>query len=276
MWDNFHAILEIEGFIVIGRMRLMWLWCWLGALVAGCAHHPQTVAGNASATLPLLTFMRPTSTLTPTPRPPRLPTSTLLHVAFSPTPFPLRVTAPVCYETPFGSLWCLGELFNNNGIALDQIVIRLYLTDAQGNVLAQAETALPRTILFPGEQSPYGILFRSVPASMENVIATVARAEPNTTARKRNITLNKLKFSPQQSAFVLSGTIQNNTGDPLSSLIVVVTLKDAAGRVTGFRQVRLSFQPALPPEGQYPFVIDLIPQGLNTITYSASTDSPLP
>lgn len=276
MWDNFYRILETEGFIVIGRMRLMWLWCWLGALVAGCVQHSPTATSNAPATLPLLTFARPSPTATPTPRPLRLPTATLLHVAFSPTPFPLRVTAPVCYETPFGSLWCLGELFNNNGIALDQIVIRLYLTDAQGNILAQAETALPRSILFPGEQSPYGILFRSIPASMENVIATVARAEPNATARKRNITLKKLKFLTQQSAFVLSGIVQNNTDDPLNTLIVVVTLKDAAGRVTGFRQVRLSFQPALRPKGQHPFSIDLIPQGLNTIAYSASTESTQP
>src|SRR5687768_13276033 len=140
----------MRDFFVVRRARFVWLWYWVGMLVVGCASNAVVSPTPRSATLTLLGWTLTPATPTPRLRPFRTPTPHLT-LPFMPTPLPLTVGSPDCYETPVGSLWCFGLVHNTLLVPLEGIIIRVYLVDQEGHLLAEAEAACARTLLMPSE-----------------------------------------------------------------------------------------------------------------------------
>ena len=173
--------------------RAVWLWCWLGVLVAGCATAVFSGSTSQSPTPALLGLTFPFATPTPVLRLLRTPTSrTLTPLATNmvgltwvmPTPLPMPLTPPTCYETPVGSLWCLGLVHNGLTVGVSQLIVRVYLVNAEGTGLAQQETALALSTLLPDEAVPYGVLFGSIPeGSLGPVAVLVSAVQANATPR---------------------------------------------------------------------------------------------
>ena len=91
--------------------RLCWLWCCVGVLLAGCGQIISTTTDSRSTMVPLLGLTLPSITPTPILRLLRTPGSIFTRT-LAPTPLPIRVDSPICYETPVGSLVCLGVVHN--------------------------------------------------------------------------------------------------------------------------------------------------------------------
>ncbi len=140
----------------------LWFWWWLGVLVAGCSPTFFQVSTPQAPTPPLLNLTLPHPTATPILRLLRTPGLATMTRVFA-TPFPLLLESPTCYETPAGSVWCLGLVRNELTVPVDQVVVRVYLVKADGTPLAEQDVRVARSVLPPGGISPYRALFASMP-----------------------------------------------------------------------------------------------------------------
>lgn len=247
--------------------RMVWLWWWLGVLVAGCGQ--AVLPSPTSQSGPLLSLTLPgTSTSTPILRLLRTPTVRITNLApvtmAVPTPVPLSANPPACYETPVGSLWCLGLVRNSLTITLERVIVRVYLVNSEGSALIEKETPIALRLLAPGEASPYGVLFDAVPEGNVGPLAAVVSATeyhgPNAVLEFRDVH-NELR----ETGFHVSGKIANPMAVPLQNIVLVVTLFDANQRVTGFRALRWPAGQQLAPAALLPFGLDAVPQGLGTV-----------
>lgn len=249
MWDNSPVSLDNEGFFVVRRARLVWLWYWVGVLVVGCASNASISPTPRSATLTLLGWTLTPATPTPRSRAFRTPTPRI-NLTFVPTPLPLTLSPPDCYETPVGSLWCFGLVQNSLLVPLEGIIVRVYLLDQDGNLLAQADATCTRALLMPSEQAPYGVMFLSAPASMGKAMAVLVQAVEAVNSSIISLTVRDTQFTTldshtAESPVAVMGKLLNEQRGTVTDIMVVVTLFDQQHRVTGYRQLRLDDGSAL-------------------------------
>jgi hypothetical protein len=255
----------------------MWLW-WLGVLVAGCSQggRPGPTPQTQVPTLWSLTL--PITTATPLPRLLRTPTlwatTSIMPVTRAvTTPLPMLLATPNCYETPVGSLWCLGLIRNEQTFPVEQVVIRVYLVKGDGTAIAAKEAAAARVMLPPQTDSPYGVLFEAVPDGVGPVAVIVSATQRlDWTEGTLPVQVRDVESSGREDGYHVTGTLVNTTNTALQQLSVIVTLFDGQGRVTGYRQSRLPPNQSLAPGGKVPFAVDVIPQGLGTVRTDASAE----
>ncbi|MHB8625643.1 MAG: hypothetical protein ACYDBJ_04635 [Aggregatilineales bacterium] len=231
-----------------GRVVWRWVWCWLSVLAAGCGPHGSlaTALPPALATLPGYTRVPPTwtpilrvrRTLTPNGS----PAATLITANVSPgsAPLPLSIDTPTCSETPVGSLWCVGLIRNSLSVTVTGVIVRVSLVTADGTALTQQDVLGARPLIRPGEWTPYGALFKTPPTEIAGPVAELVSAESIPEADSAvTLPVENLRSAPGQdgdSVYRVQATIHNPASVAVRALIVA-TLFDSAGHVTGFRQI---------------------------------------
>ena len=255
--------------------RVVWLWWWLGVLVAGCGQ--AVLPGPTPPSTPLLTLAL-SSTATPTPILRLLRTPTVKFTSITPvtraiaTPFPVPISPPTCYETPVGSLWCLGLVRNGLTITLERVVVRVYLLNGEGTALVGTDTAIAHRLLAPGETSPYGVLFDAVPdGNAGPVTVLISALEYN--GPRATLDVRNMHSESRESGYHVTGTLTNPTTMPLEHMALIVTLFDANQRVTGFRQMRWPANQQLAPSAMLAFDVDAVPQGQGTVRAEVSGEA---
>lgn len=174
----------------------------------------------------------------------------------TPTPMPFGVRGIALYETPVGSLWCLGEVVNTTDVPLTNVRVRLMLYDAAGQSMTEAEADAAADLLPPGERAPFAFLFTGPPAGWASYQVTVVRGEAAGALADLYvpIVVTEVTGQPTGRQFQVSGTAQNASTDRAAgSLTVIVTTYDAQGLVTGFRQAELPLAGNLGPGITVPF-----------------------
>jgi len=174
----------------------------------------------------------------------------------TPTPAPLEVQGVGFYETPVGSLWCLGEIVNTNDISLTNIQVRVVLFNATGEAVVETDGFVAVELLAPGERSPFGILFTNPPAEWASSQISVVRGEGAGELASLFTTIAVAETNGQMTdgLFRTTGTIQN-TGPALAaeSAQVIITTYDTQGLVTGYRQGQVTLDGPLVPGASTPF-----------------------
>jgi len=174
----------------------------------------------------------------------------------TPTPLPFGVRGVAFYETPVGSLWCLGEIVNTTASSLTNVQVRVALFDAAGQPLTQADAFAAASVIPPGERSPFGILFTSPPAAPANPQVTILRGEDAgaLTASYVPMAVTQVQAQPSGSQMQVTGTVQNTSADQATaSVYVIVTTYDAQGLVTGYRQEAVKVEGEFAPGATIPF-----------------------
>lgn len=255
--------------------RWLWIW-WVGVLAAGCGQvwsSDDSAATTREPTLPLWGYTLVPPTLTPTAW--AVQTDTPLIPADNPgsaaIAVHLHVQGAACYETPVGSLVCLGQIRNQGDHAVAQITAIVQLLAANGTPLVSQETPLSRNVLPPGATGPFRALFDTLPEGYAGARAFVSAESlvPNQDPRYTNLTLQ-----PASGAFVLdqyqvSLTVVNKQPRAVEQITVTMTLFDRNGFVTGFRRVPVDVIGRLDPGESLALTIKVIPQGANTIGFQA-------
>lgn len=175
------------------------------------------------------------------------------------TPIPFAIEGVAFYETPVGSLWCLGEIINSTESSLENVELRLVLYNAAGEELAGGSMSAALDLIPPGERAPFGILFASPPASFDQFRVTPVRAEASgePASRYAALELTGTEAGLVGPLFQVSGSVTNPGQLTVTAVTVVVTTYDTQGLVTGFRQARLPDD--LPPGASTQFSISLMP-----------------
>jgi LysM repeat protein len=177
----------------------------------------------------------------------------------TPTPVSFAIEGVAFYETPAGSLWCLGEVVNSTEWSLENVQLRVALYNAVGEELSGGDVSTALDLIPPGGRAPFGILFASPPASFDRYLVTPVRAEVSSEPAGRYATLEiaSVEAGPVGPLFEVSGILTNPGQLPVTSVMVVVTTYDAQGQVTGFRKAKLPDD--LPPGADTEFSVSLMP-----------------
>ena len=156
-------------------------------------------------------------------------------------PLPVKVEHAARYQTPVGSLWVLGEVFNSTDQPIENVQVRVALLNAAGQEVASDTPFLALEAVPPGGRAPFSMLFSTPPNDAIDFQAYVVRADQAYSYESRYIPLQVSDVVTRQvgSQYGVSGKVSNPGAANASRALVVITLYDDQGNVTGFRQFAL-------------------------------------
>jgi hypothetical protein len=183
----------------------------------------------------------------------------------------LHVAGAACYETPIGSLICLGQVQNTFDLPVKEVQVEIQLLTSDGMLLAAQDAFVSRWMIPAGADGPYRVLFDRVPEGYVGAFAFVKTGEVVTDADSR---YTALTLNPVSGAFVLDQyqitlSIINKSPTPVDQIAITMTLLDERNQVTGFRRMYLDPNRRLPPGESLTITVKVIPQGQNTVSFEA-------
>ena len=252
--------------------RLRWLWIWVGVLVAGCGQvwsSGSSPSATSVPTLPLLgyTLLPPSFTPSIWPR----YTATPLLMADNPSAPPIiNMSGTTCYETPVGSLVCLGQFHNPLNTPLEHVMVRVQLLARDGFPLASGDALVARWMIPPGATGAYRVIFDRIPEGYAGVYAFVQSAQ----LVAHTTDYAELAIQPVSGTFVLDQyqvtlSIINRTPHSVERIAITMALLDKDDRVTGFRRMLLEPERRIDPGESMALTMKVIPQGENTVSFDA-------
>ena len=188
----------------------------------------------------------------------------------TPTPLPFQVANAGFYETPVGSLWCLGEVINNTGADIEQVQVAVSLYDAEGEVVATGSTFTEFDIIPNESKMPFALLFTEPPSgfSHHQVVALSGVTVAHWGRNYMDLTIESDRGEASgERAYVVTGQVRNTGQHDAEQVRMVVTAYDAEGRVVGIRRGSPETQ-ALGIGESSPFRVSLSSLGGQVITYT--------
>ncbi|MBN1681294.1 MAG: hypothetical protein JW966_13505 [Anaerolineae bacterium] len=266
------------------QRRWRWLWIWVSVLVAGCGQiwsSDGTPPPPRETRLPLFDYTLLPPSLTPSVWPAHTATPLMAvdsgSAALSPVAIYLAVSGPACYETPVGSLICLGQVRNMLDRPVEHVMVSVQLLARDGTPLASSQTLIAQIVLPAGRNAPYRVLFDEVPENYAGAYAFVESGQiaENAGDRYADLGLRQVGVVFLDEQYQVTLSISNKSARTAEQLSIVVTLLDDAGHVTGFRQMVLSPDRHLEPGETLALMVEVIPQGLNTVAFEAYAEGVL-
>jgi LysM repeat protein len=156
-------------------------------------------------------------------------------------PLPVKVENAARYQTPVGSVWVLGEVFNSTDQPIENVQVRVALLNAAGQELASDTPFLALEAVPPGGRAPFSVLFSTPPNNVIDFQAYVVRADQayNYGSRYAQLQVSDVQTRSVGSQYGVSGKVSNTGAAHAAGALVAITLYDDKGRVTGFRQFAL-------------------------------------
>ncbi|MCX6033334.1 MAG: FxLYD domain-containing protein [Chloroflexi bacterium] len=195
-----------------------------------------------------------------------IPREELLKVAgtptATPTALPFTVENVTFNFTPFGGLWCFGEIHNTTGQDLEQAAVTISLLDAGGKVVAQAQEHAQVDLLGPGDRAPFAAHINAAPASFASYLVVPwlgVRGYVGSYYRDLE-TRNTHGSGERYAAYTVTGIVANTGPEDAIGVVVTVTLYDALGRVVGTRR-GVPEHNVIPRGGETTFSLQLTPAG---------------
>ena len=195
----------------------------------------------------------------------------------TPTPLPFQIANVGFYETPMGSLWCLGEVINNTGASMEQVQVAVSLYDAEGEIVATGSTFTEFDIIPNEGKMPFALLFPEPPSNFSHhqvvALSGVTVAHWGRNYVDLNIESGHGEASGER-AYVVTGQVRNTGQQDAEQIRMVVTAYDAEGRVVGIRRGSLEAQ-ILGVGESSPFEVSLSSLGSQVVTYTVQVQGQL-
>jgi murein DD-endopeptidase MepM/ murein hydrolase activator NlpD len=156
-------------------------------------------------------------------------------------PLPVKVEHAARFQTPVGSVWVLGEVFNSTDQPIENVQVRVALLDAAGQEIVSDAPFVALDAVPPGGRAPFSVLFGSPPAGVIDFQAYVVRADQayNFGSRYAQLQVADVQTRLVGTQYGVSGKVSNSSASDVAEAYLVITLYDDRGRVTGFRQFGL-------------------------------------
>jgi LysM repeat protein len=188
----------------------------------------------------------------------------------TPTPLPFQIANVGFYETPVGSLWCLGEVVNNTGAGIEQVQIAVSLYDAEGETVATGSTFTEFDIIPNEGKMPFALLFTEPPSgfSHHQVAALSGVTVVHWGRYYMDLTIESDRGEASgERAYVVTGQVRNTGQYEAEQIRIVVTVYDAEGRVVGIRRGSPETQ-TLAVDESSPFRVSLSSLGGQVVTHT--------
>ncbi|MBZ0278961.1 MAG: LysM peptidoglycan-binding domain-containing protein, partial [Anaerolineae bacterium] len=154
------------------------------------------------------------------------------------TPPAIQLPLPVCYAAPTSGIICYGELEHALAQPLERVVIRLFLFDQQGLILAEGETSVEQSIIIADLPAPYRIQFTADWRAYSGVWAMLVSADPAPPPGIR-ISLPAVEdmtvIQEADRRYLVMATLTNRETQPVYQVRVIVLLHDEQGHLAGYR-----------------------------------------
>ena len=258
------------------QRRWRWLWLWVGVLVAGCGQmlsSGSTPPATREPTLSLLGYTLLPSSLTPSARPNATATPVVtVSAPISQLALYLQITGAACYETPVGSLICLGQVLNTLSLPVEQVQVEVQLLAGDGKVLAAQDTFVSRRMIPAGAAGPYRVLFERVPDGYTEAypfVHTGRVIDGPDTHYATALALKQVSGAFMLDQYQITLSVINKSPDPVEQIAVTMILLDKNERVTGFRRMVLDPSRRLSAGESLTLSLKVIPQGSDTVTFDS-------
>ena len=188
----------------------------------------------------------------------------------TPTPLPFQIANVGFYETPVGSLWCLGEVINNTGASIEQVQVAVSLYDAEGEMVATGSTFTEFDIIPNEGKMPFALLFTEPPSGFSHhqvaALSGVTVAHWGRNYMDLTIESDHGEASGER-VYIVAGQVRNTGQHDVEQIRIVVTAYDAEGRVVGIRRGSPETQTLGGGESS-PFRASLSSLGGQVVTYT--------
>jgi hypothetical protein len=239
--------------------------------VAGCSQILSS-EGTPEPTLTLWGYTLLPPSLTPTVWPASTTTPlTATDNAASYVALYLHVTGAACYETPIGSLICLGQVHNTSDLPVEQVQVEVQLLARDGTLLAAQQAFVSRWVIPAGATGPYRVLFDRVPEGYAGAFPFVktGHAVTNADPHYAALTLKQVSGAFVLDQYQITLSIINKSPLAVEQIAITMTLLNEYHQVTGFRRMVLDPNRRLLPGESLTLTLKVIPQGENTIAFDA-------
>jgi LysM repeat protein len=178
----------------------------------------------------------------------------------TPTPLPLPLESPTCYETSTETLLCLGQVNNTLDQPVERIGLVVQLVQSDGTQLAEMETATEQIVIPSGQTAPYRAVFADGWQSYAGVTAVLQSADPAHQVNERFISpvIEDEQGALNSGRYVVSAMVRNPDQETADEMRLVVTLLNDSQQVVGYRVVQMD--DSLPGGASLPIRVEVIPQ----------------
>jgi hypothetical protein len=146
-----------------------------------------------------------------------------------------------CYPTPAASLICLSEFVNTAGQPIVNLAVQATLINEDGTPGSSGMAYSPLDLIPPGAVVPLAVVFNApAEGNTANALVTQADSGAGLADRFALLTVNDVSGSPAQGGFTVNGSLVNPISTELRSVVVIATVYNALGSVTGYRKIVLA------------------------------------
>jgi LysM repeat protein len=174
-----------------------------------------------------------------------------------PTPLPLDVQAPTCYETTPGNLLCLGRVDNPLDFAVESVTVEVSLIQADGTIALRRST-VEQMLIPAGSFAPYQASFAA--SDFNNVNARMVSAAEAADAENVVLLVQDIEGQVLDGRVIISAMITNPEAGKVELLRAFITLLDNQGSVIGYRVLMFETGTILDGGEQFPLQIEMTPQ----------------
>jgi LysM repeat protein len=158
-----------------------------------------------------------------------------------PTPLPMEESAPQCYPTASGGLWCIWVVRNNYNKPLDNLSAEVSLFDFRGIEAANQTAFAPLNVLWPGDEIPLMTFFEPpIPSWAEVQVQLSTSLEVGEEGNRYLpglVESLQVQIAENELSAIVSGAVSlQGAEDSSNEVWVAVMAYDAGGNVIGTRR----------------------------------------
>ena len=157
------------------------------------------------------------------------------------TPVPVDVSAPDCWASQDGGMWCFALVHNPLDEAVESVSVLMNMAAAEGSAAVSQRTAPLLNVIPAGASLPAGAYFSPPVPSQPGVSAQLAAALPAATADDRYLPVQweveQVEISGDGSSARVQGSLRLEQDEAVEAVVwVALTAKNASGQVIGWRR----------------------------------------
>ncbi|MFN8448145.1 MAG: LysM domain-containing protein [Anaerolineae bacterium] len=180
----------------------------------------------------------------------------------APTPLPLLVYPPTCYQNRPNNLLCLGRIDNPLDFPVESVAIEVRLIEEDGSVFLSERSTIEQASIPSGSFAPYQATFEANAGDFSSADASLISVTRSAEDRFVVLVIEDVKGETLGGRVIVSATVYNPGPQNAEIVRVFVTMLDGSERVAGYRVVTFDGGITLDAGARLPLSIDLASQAL--------------
>lgn len=253
--------------MIVTDWRFLLVLVILVLVLMSCTGHVITPESTAILMPPITLTVHLTQVMSVTPlgiaTSLMMPTSTPMTTPATPDDnITLTVPNPICYESLYEGILCLGVVNNPYATGFKDVQVLVELFKTNGTPLTAKATALLQQTIPPEGSAPYHVRFEMNPSDFGAVRVSVVNFTPLPRAPiPPKLTLSDISNQQDNSGYRITGKLVNPQILEGGGVRMIITLYDTYEHVAGYRVMEI---PDIPPTTDMPFSLEFVPQIRNT------------